>query len=104
MAQKATSTHQLSVELPADLEAIYANFAIINHSPSEVIIDFARLLPNVPKVKVYARILMTPTNAKALHKALGDNLEKYEKRFGEIKIAPEELEAHERPLGFVHRE
>ena len=49
-------------------------------------------------------ILMTPTNAKALHKALGDNLEKYEKRFGEIKIAPEELEARERPLGFVHRE
>ncbi|MBC8447671.1 MAG: DUF3467 domain-containing protein [Chloroflexi bacterium] len=104
MAQKATSTRQLNVELPADLEAIYANFAIINHSASELIIDFARLLPNVPKVKVYARILMTPTNAKALHKALGDNLEKYEKRFGEIKIAPEELEARERPLGFVHRE
>ena len=106
MAQKPASAprRQLKVELPADLEAIYANFAILNHSPSEVIIDFARLLPNMPKVKVYARILMTPTNAKALHKALGDNLAKYEKRFGEIKIAPEELEARERPLGFVHRE
>mgnify|MGYP005846903935 CR=1 FL=1 len=106
MTQKPASgpQRQLNVELPADLEAIYANFAIINHSPSEVIIDFARLLPNMPTVKVYARILMTPANAKALHKALGDNLEKYEKRFGEIKIAPEELEAHERPLGFVRRE
>ena len=51
-----------------------------------------------------ARILMTPTNAKALHKALEDNLAKYEKRFGEIKIAPEELEAHERSMGFVQRE
>mgnify|MGYP001075224082 CR=1 FL=1 len=104
MAQKPASgpRRQINVELPADLEAIYANFAIINHSPSEVIIDFARLLPNVSKVKVYARILMTPTNAKALHKALGDHLTRYEKRFGEIKIAPEELEAHERPLGFVH--
>jgi len=104
MAQKSASAppRQLNVELPADLEAIYANFAIINHSPSEVIIDFARLLPNVPKIKIYARILMTPTSAKALHKALGDNLAKYEKRFGEIKIRPEELEAQERPLGFVH--
>ena len=106
MAQKTTSAprRQLQVELPADLEAIYANFAILNHSPSEVIMDFARLLPNMPKVKVYARILMTPTNAKALHKALGENLDKYEKRFGEIKITPEDLEAHERPLGFVQRD
>ena len=67
MAQKPASKpqRQIQVELPADLEAIYANFAILNHSPSEVIIDFARMLPNMPKVKVYARILMTPTNAKA---------------------------------------
>jgi len=106
MAQKSASPpqRQIKVELPGDLEAIYANFAILNHSPSEVIIDFARLLPNMPKVKVYARILMTPTNAKALHKALGDNLAKYEKRFGEVKIAAEELAAHERSLGFVQRE
>ena len=105
MAQKpATQQRQIKVELPADLEAIYANFAILNHSPSEVIIDFARLLPNMPKVKEYARILMTPTNAKALQKALGDNLAKYEKRYGEITISPEDLEAHERPLGFVQRE
>jgi len=106
MAQKPASPpqRQIKVELPGDLEAIYANFVILNHSPSEVIMDFARMLPNMPKVKVYARVLMTPTNAKALHKALGDNLAKYEKRFGEIKIAPEELEAHERSLGFVQKE
>ena len=106
MAQKPAGAPQrkIQVELPGDLEAVYANFAILNHSPSEVIIDFARMLPNMPKVKVYARIIMTPTNAKALHKALADNLAKYEKRFGEIKIAPEELEALERSLGFVQRE
>jgi len=106
MTQKPAvpTQRQIKVELPSDLEAIYSNFAILNHSPSEVIMDFARMLPNMPKVKVYARILMTPTNAKALHKALGDNLAKYEKRFGEIKIAQEELEAHERSLGFVQRE
>jgi len=106
MAQQAAPVppRQLQVEMPADLDAVYSNFAILNHSPSEVIIDFARALPNMPKIKVHARVLMTPTNAKALHKALGENLAKYEQRFGEIKITPEELEAHERQMGFVHRE
>lgn len=90
---------QLNVELPPDLEAIYSNFALITHSASEIVIDFARILPNVPKAKVYARILMTPMNAKLLHKALGDNLEKFERQFGEIKM-PERGFHEARPIGF----
>ena len=66
---------QMSLELPADLEAIYANFAVITHSPSEVIVDFARMLPGTPKSRVHARIVMTPMNAKALLRALTENLE-----------------------------
>ena len=76
---------QLNIELPADLEATYANFALITHSPSEIVIDFARLLPNVPKAKVYARVVMTPMNAKLLHRALGENIQRFEERYGEIK-------------------
>ncbi len=34
---------------PAELEAIYANFAVITHTPSEVLVDFARILPGAPK-------------------------------------------------------
>ena len=79
----------LSIELPADLEAIYANLAMISHSASEVIIDFARLMPSVPKAKVHARLIMTPMNAKLLHRALADNLKKFEEKYGEIKV-PEE--------------
>jgi hypothetical protein len=89
----------LNVELPANLEAIYSNFALITHSPSEIVIDFARMLPNVPKAKVYARILMTPMNAKLLHKALGENLGKFEEQHGEIKT-PEHGFHEERPIGF----
>jgi hypothetical protein len=77
---------QISIELPADLEAVYSNFAIINHSPSEMVLDFARLLPNVPKAKIYTRIVMTPLNAKLLLQALQDNLNKYEEQFGEIRM------------------
>lgn len=77
---------KVNIEVPPDLEAIYANFAMITHSPSEVIIDFARVLPNTPKSRVHARIITTPMHAKLLLRALSDNLEKYEAQFGEIKL------------------
>lgn len=82
----AARTGQLAVELPADLEAVYANTAIITHSPSELVLDFARLLPNVPKAKIYARVIMTPMNAKLLHRALGEHLAKFEGQYGEIHL------------------
>jgi hypothetical protein len=103
VTQPATTPTQINVELPAELEAIYSNFAIINHSASEIVIDFGRLLPNVPKVKVHARILMTPLNAKLLLKALQENLSKYEEKFGEVRMPPEAgFEAHDRTIGFKH--
>jgi hypothetical protein len=90
---------QINVELPAELEAIYSNFALITHSPSEMVVDFARVLPNVPKAKVYARVIMTPMNAKMLHRALGDNLSKFETQFGEIST-PEQGFDQGRSIGF----
>jgi len=92
MSEKGTP-RQLNVELPAELEAVYANLALITYSPSEVVIDFARILPNVPRARVYARIIMTPMNAKLLHRALGENLRKFEEQFGEIRLPA-------RPMGF----
>jgi hypothetical protein len=91
----------IQIELPSDLEATYANFALITHSPSEMILDMARILPNVPKAKVYARIIMTPINAKLLHKALGDNLAKFEEKYGEIKTPDRGFEPPVERMGFV---
>lgn len=81
---------RINIELPADLEAIYANLALISHSASEIIIDFARAMPNKPKARIYSRIVMTPMNAKLLHHALADNLQKFEDKYGEISI-PENI-------------
>jgi len=77
---------QMAIEIPANLEAIYSNFALITHSPSEMILDFARLLPNMPKARIYARIVMTPMNAKLLLRALGENLSRFEAQYGEIVV------------------
>jgi hypothetical protein len=76
----------LNVEMPAGLEPIYSNFALISHSPSEIIMDLAQMLPNQPQVRVKARAVLTPLNAKLLLRALQDNLAKYEANFGEIVV------------------
>ena len=89
--RQGAPTRHVNIELPADLEAIYANFAVITHTPSEVIVDFARILPGAPKSKVHGRVVLTPMNAKLLHRALGQNLEKFEAQHGEIKLASEEF-------------
>ena len=96
---KARRPVHLNVELPADLEAIYSNFALITHSSSEIIVDFARVLPNTPKSRIYARVIMTPINAKLLHKALGENLRKFEEQYGEIKATSQDFETS-RQIGF----
>ena len=80
---------QVNIEIPPDLDATYANFAAITHTTSEIIIDFARILPNTPRAKVHARIITTPMHAKLLLRALSENLEKYEAQFGEIRLPAE---------------
>jgi len=78
---------QINVELgEKEAEGIYSNLALITHSNAEFVFDFTRMLPGVPKTKVYARIVMTPQHAKSLLRALEDNIRKYESQFGEIKI------------------
>ena len=78
--------NQLNIELPEEVaEGIYSNLAIISHSQTEFVVDFVRLVPNVPKAKVKSRIILTPTHAKRLLKALADNVRKFENQHGPIK-------------------
>lgn len=78
--------NQLNIEISDEIaEGTYSNLAIISHSHSEFILDFIRLLPNVPKAKVKSRIILTPQHAKKLLKALSDNIDKFENQFGEIQ-------------------
>ena len=78
---------QLSLDLkPEVAKGSYSNLAIISHSHSEFIIDFATTLPGLPKPEISNRIIMTPEHAKRLLNALADNISKYENQFGEIDL------------------
>jgi hypothetical protein len=75
-----------NLDVPPDLETIYVNLVRIAHSPSELVFDFAHLLPGNAPAKVRARVVMSPLGAKLLYRALAENLARYEAAFGEIKI------------------
>jgi len=75
-----------TLELPADLEVVYANLARIAHSPADIVLDFAHLLPGEPRAKIRSRVVMTPLSAKLLVRALTENLARYEAAFGEIPL------------------
>ena len=82
---------QLQLELPQDVaQGEYANFAIITHSSSDFVLDFARVLPGVPKALVRSRVLLAPEHAKRLLSALQENILRYEREFGQIKIPNQE--------------
>jgi hypothetical protein len=84
-SQKSSRRVQVNIEMPSDLKPTYGNFVLISHSPSEMIFDFAQVLPQQPKARVQTRVIMTPLNAKLLYRALGENISKYEAQFGEIQ-------------------
>ncbi len=74
------------IHSPEGLNTIYTNLARIAHSPADIVIDFAHLLPGEKTATVNARVLMTPLSAKLLLRALADNISRYEAAFGEISI------------------
>jgi hypothetical protein len=77
---------QINIELDEKVaEGIYSNLAIINHSPSEFVLDFVTIMPGVPKSKVKSRIILTPQHAKRLLRAMGENIHRFEQAHGEIK-------------------
>ena len=77
---------QINIELDANIaEGIYSNLAIINHSVSEFVVDFVKIMPGIPKNKVKSRIILTPQHAKRFSKALTDNVKRFEQAHGEIK-------------------
>lgn len=68
----------------------YANLAIITHSSSEFILDFIRVMPGMPKAGVQSRIVLAPEHAKRLLRALEENIGKYERAFGLIRMPDEQ--------------
>ncbi len=88
---------KININLTPDVaEGTYANLAIVAHSPSEFIVDFISTLPGQrPTVK--SRIIMTPANVKRLISALSQNMESFERQYGSVQDAQQDISI---PFGF----
>ena len=79
--------HEIDIELNETVaEGSYSNLVIISHSTSEFVLDFAALMPGVPKAKVKSRIILAPEHAKRLLLSLQENITRYESALGRINI------------------
>ena len=77
----------LQIQLDDDVaQGQYINFAVVNHTPTEFVLDFIFIQPQGGKGKVHSRVVTAPVHAKRLMLALNENIKKFEKRFGEIKV------------------
>lgn len=91
--------HGIDIELDSDVaQGHYSNLAIISHSTSEFILDFAAILPGLPKAKVKSRIILTPEHAKRLLMSLQENVARYETNVGRI-----EIQQHQAPMQFHNK-
>jgi hypothetical protein len=68
------------------MDPVYANLARISHSPADIVIDFAHILPGETTANIRSRVVMSPLSAKLLLRALHENLARYETAFGEITV------------------
>lgn len=78
----------LNIKITDDtLKGVYSNSMLVTHTREEFVIDFLNTFP--PEGIVTSRIITSPGHLKRIIRALADNVNKYEKAYGEIKEAPE---------------
>ena len=87
--QKKEAGIQIQLDEPTS-QGVYINLALINHTETEFIMDFIYVQPQSPQGKVRSRIVTSPIHMKRLLSAMSENLKRYEERFGEIKLSPEQ--------------
>ena len=83
---KDQQKQNLKLNIAPDVaEGTYSNLVVISHTPAEVVMDFAQMLPGTEGATIRQRIIMNPIHAKRTLAALSDNIRKYEQQFGTIE-------------------
>ncbi|AFE07488.1 hypothetical protein COCOR_07353 [Corallococcus coralloides DSM 2259] len=86
---------QLQVQMSEEVSnGQYSNLVLVNHTDSEFVLDFLYVQPQQPLARVRSRIITGPRHAKRLLKALQENVQRYEARFGTIPLDEDEGPRH----------
>jgi len=72
------------------IQTVYSNIVRIGHTPYEFMMDFGQFQPEGKRAFMDVRIVTSPQHAKALLKALKENIANYEEKYGVINVADSE--------------
>jgi hypothetical protein len=84
---------QIQIQVPDEVQnGVYANMALVWHTPFDFTMDFAVLQPTIPDAdgapitpaRVVARVKFPPSQIFQLLQAINANMTKYEESFGPI--------------------
>jgi len=89
---------EISID-PGVATGVYANLAMINHSPDDFMLDFIFVQPGGKVGSVQSRVILSPGHLKRLLQAMQTNLQRYEQTFGPI---PEHQPQIQTPTGPVN--
>jgi hypothetical protein len=81
------------LSLPADLEPVYTNRLLIQHTDTEFLVDAFVVTPGQRKGRVRVRLVMGAETAKGLAVALSNNVSAYEENHGAITLPGELAQA-----------
>jgi hypothetical protein len=79
------------VQIKADEKELlgqYSNLVMIHHNPEEFTLHFVYLFTNGTHGKLVSSVIVSPSHAKRLWRALGENISRYEAQFGAIRESP----------------
>jgi Protein of unknown function (DUF3467) len=80
------------VQIKADekeLQGMYSNLVMIQHHAEEFTMNFVYVFPNGAQGKLLSSMIVSPSHAKRIWRALGENIARFEAQFGPIKEGPE---------------
>ena len=78
------------VQIKADEKEMigqYSNLVMIHHNAEEFTLHYVYLFTNGTHGKLVSSVIVSPSHAKRLWKALGENISRYEAQFGPIREA-----------------
>ena len=86
---EAQSSPQVQIKAEEkELLGQYSNLVMIHHNPEEFTFHFVYIFTNGTHGKLVSSVIVSPSHAKRLWRALGENITRYEAQYGTIREAP----------------
>jgi hypothetical protein len=87
----AEAPKQQQAQIKADEKELlgqYSNLVVVHHNAEEFTLNFIYMFPTVPQGKLVASLILNPSHAKRLARALQENIARYEGQFGPLPEGP----------------